>query len=141
MLEESGLLAKGTRETVKNGTKEQKGRFPPVLLGTLAASLWGSAIIGRGVLRSGKEAIRAGDLRLPHSLTNFEIKKYYQNEPNFNSVYSGNNLSETKNGNIINVDEYELVGTHWIALHVNANNVIHFGSFGVEHFQKKNKRN
>ena len=29
----------------------------------------------------------------PHPLTNFEIQKYYQNEPNFNGVFSRNNLS------------------------------------------------
>ena len=28
----------------------------------------------------------------PHSLTNFEIQKYYQNEPKINGVYSRNNL-------------------------------------------------
>ena len=27
-----------------------------------------------------------------HTLTNFEIKKYYQNEPRFNGVYSSDNL-------------------------------------------------
>ena len=27
----------------------------------------------------------------PHPLTNFEIQKYYQNEPKFNAVYSRNN--------------------------------------------------
>ena len=27
----------------------------------------------------------------PHLLTKFEIQKYYQNEPRFNSVYSKNN--------------------------------------------------
>ena len=34
----------------------------------------------------------------PHSLSNFEIQKYYQNEPRFNSVYSRDNLSRIKNG-------------------------------------------
>ena len=29
----------------------------------------------------------------PHLLANFEIQKYYQNEPKFNGVYSRNNLS------------------------------------------------
>ena len=29
---------------------------------------------------------------LPHLLTNFEIRKYYQNEPKFNGVYSINNV-------------------------------------------------
>ena len=28
----------------------------------------------------------------PHLLKNFEIQKYYQNEPRFNGVYSRNNL-------------------------------------------------
>ena len=28
----------------------------------------------------------------PHPLTNFEIQKYYQNEPAFNGVYSRDNL-------------------------------------------------
>ena len=34
----------------------------------------------------------------PHSLTNFEIQKYYQNEPKFNGVYSKNNLPKIKDG-------------------------------------------
>ena len=75
---------------------------------------------------------------LPHPLTNFEIRKYYQNEPKFNSVYSRNNLSKTKDGAyIINLDGYESIGTHWIALYENAKNVIYFDSFGVEHTPKE----
>ena len=35
---------------------------------------------------------------LPHPLTYFEIKKYYQNEPKFNGVYSRNNLPKIKVG-------------------------------------------
>ena len=59
----------------------------------------------------------------PHPLTNFEIQKYYQNEPKFNGIYSRNNLSKIKDGAyIINLDEYESIGTHWIALYVNAEN-------------------
>ena len=30
----------------------------------------------------------------PHPLTDFEIQKYYQNEPRFNGVYSRDNLLE-----------------------------------------------
>ena len=33
-------------------------------------------------------------LMLPHPLTNFEIQKYYRNEPRFNGVYSRDNLSK-----------------------------------------------
>ena len=29
---------------------------------------------------------------LPYPVTNFEIRRYYQNEPRFNGVYSRNNL-------------------------------------------------
>ena len=69
-----------------------------------------------------------------YPLTNFEIQKYYQNEPKFNGVYSRNSLSKIKDGAyIINVEEYESIGTHWIALNINDNNVIYFDSLGVEH--------
>ena len=30
----------------------------------------------------------------PHPLTNFEIQKYYENEPRFNDVYSRDNLTK-----------------------------------------------
>ena len=36
----------------------------------------------------------------PHPLTNFEIKKCYQNEPRFNGVYSRDNLPRIKDGSI-----------------------------------------
>ena len=35
---------------------------------------------------------------LPHSLNNFKIEKYYQNETRYNGVYSRNNLSRIKDG-------------------------------------------
>ena len=50
----------------------------------------------------------------PHPLTNFEIEKYYQNEPKFNGVFSRDNLHNSiKNGTyVINLDEYHDIGTH-----------------------------
>ena len=79
------------------------------------------------------------DLIPPNSLTNFEIKEYYENKPRFNGVYSRDNLPKTiKNGAyVINLDEYADVGTHWIALYAENNKVIYFGSFGVEHVLKE----
>ena len=72
-----------------------------------------------------------------HPLTDFDIQKYYQNEPKFNGVYSRNNLFKIKDeAYIINLDEHESIGTHWIELHVNAENVTYFDSFGVEHIPK-----
>ena len=77
----------------------------------------------------------------PHPLTNFEIQKYYRNEPRFNGVYSRDNLFEKiKDGAyIINLDEYSDIGTHWIALYVSNNDVTYFDSFGVEHIPKELK--
>ena len=74
----------------------------------------------------------------PHSLTNFEILKYYENESRFNGVYSRDNLpNKIKDGAyVINLDEYSDIGTHWIALYVKNNDTTYFDSFGVEHIPK-----
>ena len=38
---------------------------------------------------------------------------------------------------VINLDEYEDVGTHWIALFCNRNEIVYFDSFGAEHVPEK----
>ena len=78
---------------------------------------------------------------LPHPLSNFEIQKYYKNEPRFNGVFSRNNLfKKIKDGAyIINLDEYADVGTHWIALFCNRNEIVYFDSFGVEYIPEEIK--
>ena len=59
---------------------------------------------------------------LPHPLTNFEIQKYYYNQPRFNGIYSRDNLPKVKDGPYaINLDEYSDTGTHCIALYVQNN--------------------
>ena len=70
-----------------------------------------------------------------HPLTNFEIQKLYQNESRFNGVYWRHNLPKLKDGAYAtSLDEYKLIGTHWIAMYVNDNNgrtsfdAIFFGS-------------
>ena len=77
----------------------------------------------------------------PHSLTNFEIQKNYQNEPKFNGVFSRDNLpNKIKDGAyVINLDEYSDIGTHWICLYVK-NNIIYFGSFEVKNIPKEIKK-
>ena len=40
----------------------------------------------------------------------------------------------------MNLDEYIDIGTHWIALFYNKNNIIYFDSFGVEHIPKEIKK-
>ena len=67
---------------------------------------------------------------LPHPLTNFEIQKYYQNEPKFNGIYSRNSLPKIKGGvYVISLDEYKSIGTLAIALYVNDNNGTYFDIF------------
>ena len=34
-------------------------------------------------------------------------------------------------------DRVKSIGTHWIALYMNVNNIIHFYSFGVEHIPEE----
>ena len=64
--------------------------------------------------------------------------KCYENESRFNGVYSKDNLSKIKDGEyIINLDEYSDIGTHWVVLWVNNNNIIYFDSFGVEPIPKE----
>ena len=51
---------------------------------------------------------------------------------------SRNNLPKIKDGAyVISLDEYESIGTHWIALYVNAENLTYFDSFGFEHIPKE----
>ena len=59
--EESGLLIKGERETIKNEAKEQNGKFLEMLLVTLGASLLGNLLKGKGRIRAGQGTIRAGE--------------------------------------------------------------------------------
>ena len=82
-----------------------------------------------------------GFLIPPHPLTNFEIQKYYQNEPRFNGLFSRDNvLKKIKVGAyVINRDEYADVGTHWIALFCSKSEIVYFDSFGVEHVSEEIK--
>ena len=142
-LENSGILFKGVSKTIENETKEQRGGFLSMLLGTLGASLLGNLLTGgKGIMRADDGIVRAGEGNvvsrakgdgskknlnslLPfHPLTNIEISEYYKNESRFNGVYSRNNLpNKIKKGTyVINLDEYK---------------VIYFDSFGVEHIPKE----
>ena len=129
-----------------------------MLLGTLVASLLGNILPGKGAIakRQGRRINTAGEgilragygnkrqdyenngfLMPPHPLTNSEMQKY-QNEPRFNGVYSRDILSRIKDGEyIINLDECSDIGTHWVALHVQNNDVTYFDSFRKEHISKE----
>ena len=54
-------------------------------------------------------------------------------------MYSKNNLPNKvkKRACVINLDEYENTGTHWVSIFVKANKVIYFDNFGIEHIPKE----
>ena len=58
--EESGLLIKGVRKTIKNEAKEQKEEFLGMLSDILSATLLKNLLTGEDTVRAGKETIRAG---------------------------------------------------------------------------------
>ena len=58
-LEYFGLLLKEISETIQNESKEQKGGFFSMLLGTLGASLLGNILAGKGINRAGEGIVRA----------------------------------------------------------------------------------
>ena len=51
-LKGSGLLLKGITETIENEVKEQKGGYFSMLLGTIGASLLGSMLAGKEIIRT-----------------------------------------------------------------------------------------
>ena len=76
----------------------------------------------------------------PHLMTNFELKKYYQNKPKFSGVFSRNSLPKIKyEVYIINLDEYKSIGIQRMALYKNRYNVTETDCFGIEYIPKKLK--
>ena len=65
-LQDSTILLKAFTKTIKNETKEQKGGFLSMLLGTLGATILGNLLTGKGIIRAGlgnkkgKGIVRAG---------------------------------------------------------------------------------
>ena len=61
-LQNSGYLLKGVTKTIENETKEQRGGFLSMLLGTLGANLLGNLLTGRKeIVRAGEGVVRAGE--------------------------------------------------------------------------------
>ena len=100
----------------------------------------GIARAGDGIVRRGEGSKKKLNLLLPFPpLINIEIIEYYKNEPRFNGVYSINNLPNKikKGAYVINLDEYENTGTHWVSLFGKPKYTVYFDSFGIEHIPKE----
>ena len=70
-----------------------------------------------------------------------KYKSIKENEPRFNGVFSRDKLlKKIKDGAyVINLDEHNDTGTHWIALFCMRNEVIYYDSFRVEHIPEEIK--
>ena len=75
-LKDSNILLKEITKKIENETKEQKGRFLGMLLGTLGASLLGNMLTGKGILRAGHENKEGkGMLRAAYGSKDPQFKK------------------------------------------------------------------
>ena len=82
-LENSGILLKGVSKTIENETKEQRGGFLSMLLGTLGASLLGNLLTGgKGIVRAGDGIVRAGSgsKKTPKFTVTFSSLNKYRNK-------------------------------------------------------------
>ena len=81
-LENSGILLIGVSKTIENETKEQRGGFLSMLLGTLGASLLGNLLTGgKGIIRAGDVIVRAGSgsKKTPKFTVTFSSFNKYRN--------------------------------------------------------------
>ena len=81
-LENSAIFLKGVSKTIENETKEQRGGFLSMLLGTLGASLLGNLLTGKGIMRAGDGIVRAGSgsKKKPEFFVTFSSINKYRNK-------------------------------------------------------------
>ena len=71
-------------------------------------------------------------------MTDFEIQRYYQNEPKFMDLYFRNNLLKIKDGAyVINLDEDKSIGTHYVTTYVENDVAKYFDNFCIEYIPKE----
>ena len=69
-----------------------------------------------------------------HPLSNIEITNYFNYEPRFNGVFSRSSLLRIKDGAyVVNLDDKNIKGAHWVSLFIDRNLAVCFDSFGIEY--------
>ena len=59
-------------------------------------------------------------------------------EPRFNEVFSRDNLPRIKDGvYVINLDDKQSKGTHWVSEFIDRNSSVYFDSFGMEYISEE----
>ena len=82
-LENYGILLKGASKAIKNETKEQRGGFLSMSIGTLGASLLGNLLTGgKGIVSAGDGIVRAesGSKKNPKFTVTFSLINKYRNK-------------------------------------------------------------
>ena len=73
-----------------------------------------------------------------HPLNNIEIINYFNYEPIFNRTFSRNNLPRIKDrAYIINLEDKNNKGTHWVSFFINKITAVYFDSFGIEYVSQE----
>ena len=92
-LENSSILLKGVSKTNEYESKEQRGGFLSMLLGTLGASLLGNLLTGgKGIMRAGDGIVRAGERNVVSRAKGDGSKK----KPKFTVTFSSANKYRNK---------------------------------------------
>ena len=67
-----------------------------------------------------------------------KITNYFNYEPRFNGAFSRNNLPRIKNGvYVINLDDKNSKGIHWILLFIVRNLAVYFDPFEIEYIPQR----
>ena len=73
-----------------------------------------------------------------HLLNNIEITNYFNYEPRFNGVFSRSNLPRIKDqAYVINLDDRNSKGTHWVSLFIDRNLAVYFDSFRIDYIPQE----
>ena len=64
-----------------------------------------------------------------HPLNNIEVTNYFNDEPEFNGLFSRKNSRKIKDeAYVINHDHKNSKGTHWVSLFIDRNTALYFDS-------------
>ena len=64
--------------------------------------------------------------------------KYFNYERRFSGVFSRDNFARIRDGTyVINLDDKQSKGTHWVSLFIDRKTAVYFDSFGIEYIAQE----
>ena len=71
-------------------------------------------------------------------MSNIKITKYFNYRHRFNGIFSRDNLTRIKNETfIINIDDKQSIGAHWVSLFTDRNTTMYFDSLSIEYIPQE----